>query len=127
MQLINDFIYTAAYPMTLIVLLLIGLLLLPWSRVSTVLRSFYITLMILSVPYGCLVWLASITADLYDNPIHKLNLFLILLFDALIPSVMLSYLKQVKTSRFNSKAWLYSPLSVLIGSLSCFFYLLLTK
>ena len=127
MQLLYQFIYTSAYPITLVILLLIAMFLSPWSRVRMLLRCIYIALMVLCVPYGFLVWLASIVADLYDDPIHKLNLFLILLFNVLTLSVLFSYLRPFKTVHFNSKAWLYSPFFVLFISLGCTIYLVLTK
>ena len=127
MGLIDEFIHTGMYPITLIVLLVITLVSLPFSRAPILLRVVYIVLMALCVPYGFIVFLASITADLYDNSIQKLNLLLILSFNLSVQIVLISYLRQFKYIKFDSKIWLYFPFSLIAASLGCITYLLLTQ
>ncbi len=125
---IDAIIYnTTAYPIMLVALALVGLFLSIFSRVPILLRCFYLALMVLCAPYGFLVWFSSITADLYDNPIHKLDLFLTFIVNLITPCVIFSYSRQFKSFYCNSNVWLYSPLIVLIGSLGCTVFLILTQ
>lgn len=124
---IDEFIHRGIYPITLMVLLVTIIVSLPFSRAPMLLRIIYLALVVLCLPYGCMVYLASITADLYDNPIQKLNLLLIVCINLSVQMVLISYLRQVKCIRFDSNLWLYCPFGFIAASVGCSSYLLFTQ
>lgn len=118
--MVNTIFYTMVYPLTLTLLLIISLPLAWYNPISLKWRWVYVLCMLFCIPYGMIVFLAGITADLFHNPVHIINLSLIIIFESSV-NVLYLYLLHNGQKLYHNNRLLCMPLIVFLASLLCSF------